>query len=120
MRPSHAYAGVCYLALIVGVGLLESPEPLASVLVIGSTVLVGAVVGRWWIVPVLTIAVGILMVAIDHATGCTGSDGCETALVVFVLAPMYAAILTAGVLAGFGARRLWPARQRATRSGRSA
>jgi hypothetical protein len=120
VTPSPAYVVVCYLALIVAVGLLEPPDPFASILLVGSTVLVGAVIGRWWIVPLLTIAMGIVSAAIDHATGCTGSDGCETALLVFVLMPMYAAILTAGVLAGVAARRRWPAPERETRRGRSA
>jgi hypothetical protein len=108
MRPRHAYVGVCYLAVIAGVYLWEPDDPLASVLIVGSTSLVGAVICRWWIVPILTIAVGILLATIDHATGCTGSDGCETALLVVVLMPMYAAILSFGVLAGHGARLLWP------------
>ena len=106
MRPWHPVVAVCYLALLAVVGVWEPPEPWGSILVVGSTVLVGAVLGRWWVVPILTIAVAILMIAIDHATGCTGSDGCETALVIVVLAPMYAAILAAGVLAGYATRRL--------------
>jgi uncharacterized membrane protein AbrB (regulator of aidB expression) len=105
MRWSNAGALVCYLALIAGVYLSEPSDPLASALIIGSTLLVGAVIARWWVVPVGTVAIAIVIVALDHATGCTGSDGCETALVVFVLAPIYAAILAVGAIAGYVIRR---------------
>jgi uncharacterized membrane protein AbrB (regulator of aidB expression) len=108
MRWSHACAVVCYLAFIAAVYVWEPDDPVASVLIIGSTVLVGAMVGRWLVIPVGAVAVATVIVAVDHATGCTGIDGCETALVIFVLTPIYAALLCVGVLAGYVIRRARP------------
>ncbi|MGI8512365.1 MAG: hypothetical protein ACR2NH_07015 [Solirubrobacteraceae bacterium] len=97
---------LAYLAVIAALFVWEpGPDDGAWVTIVlfGPTLLVGAVIAKWWALSLAFLATA-LGVALNHATGCTGSHGCEDVLAVFFLL-LVAGVLLIGVAVGKLARR---------------